>query len=355
LLARNHKRLAIVMLVGIMLFSGIVGCESSPQGDTGAGVKEVDIYTFLTGTSVYAIGVGMQELINEQSDWLRATAVEGRSAVSNIEMLLREEDARKNTIIWANPADLWELREGVGPFEQKSNDIRPFISNALIGQHIFTMDPNIKSLSDLEGKTVAIGPGHMATRVTFVKKLIEAAGVKNVRYENLDLAAQMQALADGQVDATVANIYFLDLNPFEFQFGSECLETLAVHTVYAIPIPEEIYDKAFSEMGGTWPTVKMRLEPYQLLETQDEPIFITAFPSTFSAHVDIDPEIVKEFMRIYFDNLDKFAEYHPVNVYINEKTAALLTLDDEFIHPAGLDFMKERGYSYYKNIENIDW
>lgn len=351
------KYLGIFIFCLLLLFSGI-GCSSSEtvtEPSDEEAVEEyinIEIVTFFSGTSVYAVGIAMAELINEQSDFLRATAVEGKSGLANIRMLIDEEDKRSNTIIWGNPVDLWESANGVSPWEEANDDVKPFVSNAMIAQHLFTLDPNIKSLKDLSGKTVAIGPGHIATRVTFIQALIEASGAENVRYENLGLFEQMQALADGVIDATVANVYLYSVDPFEYAWGAESEEVLATREVYAIPIDEEMVNKGIANMPAEgFPLFKFNIEPNLLLDTQDYPITMQGGPSCFSAHVDMDPRIIKEFMRIYYANMDKFVDYNPFAVYINDYTAGLLGLDDQYIHPAGLEFMEESGYKYYKELE----
>lgn len=354
----DRKLVFVGLFLCLMLMTGLlIGCTTDDAvgedatDEPAVEKTDIEIYTFFAGTSVYSVGIAMQEFINTQSDFLQATAIEGRDAAANIRILLDDEAARKNTIIWGNPAELWSLRVGSGSYDQVNNDIKPFVSNALVGEILVTMNPDIKTLRDLSGKRIAVPPGD-SSEIDFFEKLVEAAGAENVQFERLVFSDLMAALADGRVDASIAYIYLFSLDPVEFTHGTESQEVMAVHTVY--PVYKESADiaKAKEMMGSDFPVLELSLEPYDLMETQDEAYTVIAYASCFSAHVDMDPKIVTEFMRIYYDNIDKFVDYHPAAKFLNTSTAGLLTTKPEYIHPAGLAFVEEHGYQYY---ENIDW
>ena len=359
-------RLLLCFLVASLVIGLVAGCASEDSvGDEDAETivdddvainpgdekTNIEIYTFFAGTSVYSVGVAMQELINSQSDILQATAIEGRDAAANVKILLDDEAARQNTIIWGNPAELWSLRVGNSPYDQANNDIRPFVSNALVGEILVTMNPEIKTLSDLSGKRVAVPPGD-SSEVVFFEKLLEAAGAEDVRIERLVFSELMTALADGRVDASIAYIYLFSLDPVEFTHGTESQEVMAVHTVYPVYKDAEDIAEAKIMMGNDFPVLELTLQPYELMDTQDEEYAVIAYASCFAAHVDIDPIIVTEFMRIYYENVDRFVDYHPAAKFINTSTAGLLTIRPEYIHPAGLEFVENNGYEYF---EDMDW
>lgn len=346
------KRVGAVLLLSVVLIMvALAGCGQDGDGqNNGLEKANVEIYTYFSGTSVYSVGIAMQELINEQSKTLQAMAIEGRDPTANVKVLLNDENARKNTIIWANPSELWSLRVGVRPYDQASNDILPFVCNALVGELLVTMDPAIKTLSDLAGKRVAVPVGE-SSEVKYLEVLFEAAGVENVIYERLGFSEMMTSLADGRVDASVAYIYLFSLEPIEFQHGAESQEVLAVNEIYPVYKDEATIKIAKEMMGDDFPVISFEVEPFKLLDTQAEPYNVIAYASCFAAHVDIDPEIVKEFMRVYYDNCDRFVEYHPSAKFITKDTAGLLTSKPENIHPAGLEFIEEHGYKYYEGFE----
>lgn len=349
----NRRNIVAVLLLSLLLIMGLLmGCGPSEteEGET-SGKKDVEIYTYFSGTSVYSVGVAMQELTNKESDTIRAMAIEGRDPTANVKLLLNDEEARKNTIIWGNPSELWSLRVGVRPYEEANNDIRPFLCNALVGELLVTMDPKIKTLVDLSGKRVAVPVGE-SSEVKYLEVLFEAAGAENVKFERLSFEEMMTSLADGRVDASVAYIYIFSMDPIEFQHGAESQEVLAVNKIYPVYKDKETIEKAKGMMGNDFPVVSFEVEPGKILDTQTEPYNVVAYASCFAAHVDIDPEIIKEFMRIYYENADKFVEYHPSAEFINTNTAGLLTSKPENIHPAGLEFVQEHGYKYH---EGFDW
>lgn len=346
------KRVGTVLLLSVMLIMvALAGCGQDGGGQEGPGKTNVEIYTYFSGTSAYSVGIAMQEFLNKESEIMRATSIEGRDPTANVKLLLNDENARKNTIIWANPSELWSLRVGVRPYEQSSNDILPFVCNALVGELLVTMDPAIKTLGDLAGKRVAVPVGE-SSEVKYLEVLFEAAGVDNVKFERLGFEEMMTSLADGRVDASVAYIYIFSLDPVEFQHGAESQEVLAINEVYPVYKDDATIERAKEMMGDDFPVISLVIEPGKILDTQTEPYNVIAYASCFAAHVDMDPEIIKDFMRVYYDNCDKFVEYHPSAKFITKETAGLLTSTPENIHPAGLEFVEENGYKYY---EGFDW
>jgi TRAP-type uncharacterized transport system substrate-binding protein len=86
----------------IMLVIGLVsGCSNDSSVEPGTEKTHVEIYTLSAGTSTYAQGVVIADLITRESDFLRATAIESPSPVRNIMILLEEEGKRKNTFIFS--------------------------------------------------------------------------------------------------------------------------------------------------------------------------------------------------------------------------------------------------------------
>ncbi|MBN1105175.1 MAG: hypothetical protein JXL84_17305, partial [Deltaproteobacteria bacterium] len=140
---------------------------------------QIEIYTFRVGTFTYAMGVALAEMINKQSSWLRATAIEASSGAVTPKILAMEPASRKKIIGFM---DRWEPETGYPPFKEPYMGIKEMAVIGFVTNGFVTLDPKIKTVKDFSGKKVGLGTSPSVARVDLPKAAILKAGAKDVKF-----------------------------------------------------------------------------------------------------------------------------------------------------------------------------
>ena len=69
------------------------------------------------------MGAGLADLINKNSDWLTATALESPGAIPNLLVLRDQPELRKNAMVVGYA---YQAMVGVTPFEEDFDELRKF-------------------------------------------------------------------------------------------------------------------------------------------------------------------------------------------------------------------------------------
>ena len=147
------------------------------------------------------VGAGVQ-LINEQlKDKYFFTAAASGGSVENTRRLA----AGEYDTIWIQGGNMYEVWTGTGLFAGKQPYKEMRMMEYLIDQAlnivVLAKSP-IRSLSDLAGKKVNMGPAGSGW-VDITKTMMKSLGIENkVKANYLNFEAGAQALKDGQIDAT---------------------------------------------------------------------------------------------------------------------------------------------------------
>jgi len=117
-------------------------------GETTPETYEIEIYGGRAGMSTYVASIALAELINENSTWLKATAIEATSVTACFQLLLNEPERRPDTLIVSMAQFHWLASEGKEPFTTQYDGLR-FISTLGYNMMGFiTLDPDIKTVAD---------------------------------------------------------------------------------------------------------------------------------------------------------------------------------------------------------------
>jgi hypothetical protein len=147
------------------------------------------------------VGAGVQ-VINEQlkDKYFFTVAATGGSAESARRMAAGEFDTT-----WIQGGNMYELWTGTGIFTGKKpyKDIRllEYLTDQALNIVVLDKSP-IKSISDLAGKRVNMGPAGSGW-VDITRTIFKALGMENkIKANYLSFDGGAQALKDGQIDAT---------------------------------------------------------------------------------------------------------------------------------------------------------
>src|SRR5690625_4113964 len=142
---------AAVFLVGSALTFAPYGAQAQEQVD-------VDLLTTVFGTGSYVMGTALEEVSKKSDSQISINATETPGFIFNLRTLIQNPETRKNTIIGTGAGVLGLAKVGRKPFKEQHKDVAMLIGNYYIGTYwLATINPNIKTINDLEGKKIALG------------------------------------------------------------------------------------------------------------------------------------------------------------------------------------------------------
>jgi len=302
---------------------------------------DIEIYGGMAGMTSYTAAIAMAEMINENSSWLRATAIESISLTANFQLLLHEPERRPHTLIVSMVSFHWLASRGKEPFTTRYDGLRFIATMGYHMQGFITLDPEIKTLDDFSGRKVSIGDRSSVTRVEMMKAILRSAGVLDkVKLEYLSLPGGVNALRDRLIDATLGSATLVR-PPDRYALPSYLTEITSTRKVY------------FVSMDGTdIASMNKLLGPFEtehtvpagcMGETQTEPWVGIGKAMGWAADKSMPDDVVYEICRIIYENADLFAGYSPSLAFVNRDTMARWDTPREDIHLGALKFFTEYG------------
>lgn len=306
---------------------------------------EIEASTIPAGFASYVIGVALAELINENSTWLRCTALEGRGPVEHLKLLVTEPEKRATYLFFNTPWEQWMAERQMGPFADFPFDYSEFKFVALIGcaaNGLIVADPNIKTLEDLRGKIVITDSAPGKGRYVSYTGIFKQAGITedDVEHQYGSGTAVADALRDGLVDAIYLGGTLVE-PPNTWLASPFITELMAAKDIYFLSLPEE-HIKAFAEETG-FPATAATVPPGTFSPLQTEPYTFLTKHLAWCAHQDMPDDVVYEICRIIYENAEQFKEFIPAGAIITKETMATMGVPEEALHPGALKFYKEKG------------
>ena len=327
-----RRKLLFLSLILALLALPITAACAKPAS-TPAQPERIDILIGGSGPggSFYPLSCGVMTIVNENVPGVRATAI-AVGATANFRQMLEGGDmfTALHEISFAEGA----YRGGTEQFPDPNPQLRWMVTAHGNWSFFITLDSNIKDLSDIEGKSIAVG-GPDSADPDIAYSIFNSLGLeKNVDYEAvlLDGHEAVDGMIDGRVDVV-------------FTTGGistpAVAEVDATKTVYFISYPADKWDamQADLEAGGIGQqrgTIPQDL--YNGLDKDYETL--VSLCALFTVETQ-DEELVYKVTKAIWENLDTLALAHPAGAewsLENVKTGMGIP-----IHPGALRYYKEIG------------
>lgn len=295
----------LLMLSAVMLVLAACGGDSANEeegeegsGDSAGGEDWIENITLLTGGEAgvyFPLGVAMADIIDTSFDNVSATGVSSGASVSNAEQL---NNGEAQLALVQNDIAFYGA-EGSNMFsEPLDNYSGVFTIYPETIQLVTLADSGIESVSELEGKRVAIGDMGSGTEAN-ATQIIEAHGmtVDDLDAQYLDFSDASTNLQDGNVDAAFVTagtptgaIQELSASADVkiVSFDEDAMNNLMEEYTYytQVDIPEDAYDN-FDSTAST-----------------------VAVQAMLIASNDISEDQMYEMTKAIFENLDSMANAH---------------------------------------------
>lgn len=283
----------------------------------------------------------LADMINKNSSWLKATAVETRSSTVNVRTIAEDPEKRKDTLVFTSAYTNLEAARGYPPFREPYASIRWVGKTIVVGATFISSSPNIRKPEDMIGKRVALGSRGSTVDIG-PAAILDAWGIKDkVRLSNLDWGAGKTAFIDGTVDVHILSA--IDIGGGKFSPPPAGAEIMASpKPVYFIDVDEEVCRKARENTG--YPIYPYPVPAGALGPKQPEAIVMQSQVMAWYADLAMDEKVVYEISRIMWENAEQFAEKHVTGKGITKENIHMVPgLTAEGMHPGALKFAREKG------------
>jgi TRAP transporter TAXI family solute receptor len=340
-----NKKIASLVLCFVLIGLGF------SAGSASAAPKHEEVtltlYTMPSGGIVYTLGFALAELINKNSEWLRCNAVETASTFENLQYIVGHPDKKNVYLGSAVTIGVDQLAMAMKPYDK----IGPWKKTkwvslmASIGSPQITLDPNIKTWRDLDGKTYGLDT--MGSTNQFMQEWLMDYAWKDrnkvkLTYGNTANIA-VDRLLDGTIDITWTGAVMLGAGEYKDWKPMPPFERLlAARQVYIMELDEKDIAIAREKTGA---------ESLALIGGEAKEIGKSKVPQWkgllnslgWLVHEDMDDEIVTEIIRVIYENADQFVNYHAVGKGITKETLGQLPVPRDSYHPAVIKFLEAKG------------
>lgn len=163
---------------------------------------------------------------------------------------------------------------------------------------IITMDPNIKSVADLAGKSVSIGAPASGVYFNAIDVLAAVGlGENDIKAQYQSFNDSVESLKDGKIDAA----FVVAGAP-----TPAVVELMTTSDAYLVPIEGEVADKIMSSC----PYYTAYTIPAGTYEGQANDVKTITVKATLIVSADADDDVVYEITKAIFDNAEAIAAEH---------------------------------------------
>ncbi len=314
--------LSVYMLIfGVFM---LVNLANTDRAEAAPGQEHFVIATASVGGTWYLMGAGLSMIIDHACPDLDVKAIISGGSLVNARLV--DTGEVESGFCASDPA--WAAYNGLEPFERKFDNFRVITKLHPGPLHIVVLeDSDIKSVYDLKGKKVAVGPaGGGAVKVlhtvlpyfgmsfddfnplyTSYEESCEMVGDKHVNAAAISAGIPMEAIKQLQTRKKIRLI------SFEKEIVDKIVQNEPLYDPFVIP--KEVYDLK-------------------------EDVLVAVNRDLFIVNKNVKDEAVYEVTRAIFENLDQVYKVHPSCRYITLESA----VSDLFpMHPGAMKYYKEKG------------
>ncbi len=307
---------------------------------------DLELYTSKLGSTIYANAIALAMVVGKNSDTLDADAVPTEGGPSILRSFAIEDpsDIREKGMGFVTLSQFGAAKEGTGEDDPPYDTGHPimWMNNAFLGYA--SVDSDIQTLEDLDGKNVAIMYAPVGPDYAFAAKLMELSGVQpNEQYMSGNSAAD--ALLDGTLDAIWFSATYRGEGNYYLSSSATRLFTLAGDDLNVLTIPEEIMSAAIEESNHiSFPLLVPKDDFDEGIPAEDT--YVNGTMTFIFADETMSDDAVYEFLKTIGDNIDEVQQ-------LSELLSAL-TVDDmannlerkypqEEWHPGALKYYQDAG------------
>ena len=320
---------AVAVIAALVGFSGCGGDGDSDPGKTPSS-PFLSLGTAPVGGAFQPVGGAISETLNahkpDDAVYKKVQAKGTKGSQHNIRQL---EDGTLQLAL-SNSAISYFAVRGEATWD-KAYEMRAVATLAPnVAMFITKADSGIKSIADLKGKRVCVGPAGAGFEM-FVGPLLEEHGVKwdDITPLNQTQSGAVDMLGDGSADAA-----FLGGAVPTGSITQAC----STHDIYFIPLDPAVRDTLVEKYPFFSPFTIAK-DKYPDLTEDFQGLNVGSMHLITAASQSDD--LIYQITKTIWENREEIAGKHPAGKALNEKNVARFT-DTDF-HPGAIKFYKEAG------------
>jgi hypothetical protein len=303
-----------------LLFLAIVSCSFSIQ--TRAEGVMWTLGTSGSGSSPYIMGGVLSDVVNKHLNGLKIFPQVTEGFEANIGLIAKQTipiaEASNNVVI-----------KGYAKYP----DICGLFNFLMSPIHILVnAKDNFNSIEDLRGKKINIGAPGQSTR-GIATAMLEAYGLQSNDYKvsSLSTSESADALKDEQIDAAViiANTPMPNI-----------ASVAVTKSIDLLPLEGPNADKFNEAMGFIMTSTSIPAGTYKGINKEVKTL---AAPIMIVAHKDLDANLVYQFTKSFWDNLNELKAAHNSFGSLQLDGSAIAGWKDVPVHPGAEKYFKEVG------------
>ncbi|NLY75157.1 MAG: TAXI family TRAP transporter solute-binding subunit [Firmicutes bacterium] len=288
--------------------------------------KFLTIGTAGSGGAYYPIGIAMADIITNKVG-IQTTAQITGGAIENNSLI----NSRVVDLAISQGSTSFKAYQGLPPYKQKLTNVQGMISGLSQGVFQLVVHKNspIKSIKDIKGKKISLGPAGGGAITTFLE-VISAYGYTEKDFQAVYTSYEQasDALVDGNVDAIVVQA--------ALPTPSITQLTAAKKPVRFISIEEEALKRLMAKYAYF---AKLTI-PKEVYGT-DEPVNTFYIANIVVVSKSLSTDLVYRITKAMFENLDTIHKSHPsVKGLTLETAVAGMPIP---WHPGAAKYYKEKG------------
>ncbi len=325
---------AIIAITAILVVGTTLGaaCAPAPKG-----VRDLQMLGGPSGMGGYMANFALGEVLTKYSTWVHGSIVETGGVGENI-MLVAEDP--QNKMGYASTTTMALAMKGNPPYPGPMLKGRAIAKFGNVATPIVTLDPNIKTIADLKGKTINtqyVGNPHD----DWVWGMLANHGISKdeIKITYLGFQGGADALIAGKVDATLIGNSGVPISMMPIT-----QKLMAAKDVYAIQL----------DPADTAAAAKASGMPFYVdwIRKADNPGLPADMPGLgmslyYFVNVEMDDDVVTEILRVLYEHLD---EIKPAYAGFRGLTPEVFTgvrgYPKEHYHPAAIKFFEEKGLKF---------
>ena len=314
------------------------------QSESSKDKTEIQIYSNPFGHTTYVLSFGLAEIVNKNSTKVHMTCVESKGSSANILYMQKNPAAQKYTMIVANPFAVTQAAKADPPFAKPFKGLKALAMIANNCGFFLTTKPEIKTIEDLAGKSLGLGPKGIT--IEYIPRFILQYGYGIFddlgRVSNSSFDGIKNALIDGTIDAGIQSSAMWGEEEYKTWVPIPTTEeVLATKKCYLIDITEEAYKKAREKSG--YPLYLLKAKPLAFGKSAAFGGNRMWWSNSWWVHESMDDEVVSEICSIMYEHAREFVTYHASAKGITPKTLPDVAVPEADFHPAAAKFFKGKG------------
>lgn len=325
-----HKKLsALVLILGMLLVS--LPARAAEQN--------VEIQSGLFGGTLYQLSYALSEILRRHVPDFKVTIVETQGSAGSLTKAMAEPKGRiaATTLITA-----FDAISGNPPFKQPMGNLKILCCYAQNVNAMIAVDPELKTLKDLAGKRIGLGPiNNTPGKNTWSVISRGIPGSDKMKPFFMSWDQLRDALLDGSIDAMVMGVSTRASGQWQ---PVAVYQEISVSRpgVHFIPLTEEAIKEAAAADKLPYGAKAI---PKGAIGENVPAVDTLAWSELLglAASADFPEEAAYTLVKTYYEHFSEMVEFAPPARAVSQDLILPVNVPDKDIHPGTLKFMKEKG------------